>query len=170
MPRGLSKPFIEWASYYYDEWTISENFFIVESDRQVKAYLKSRGPEEFKKWLQDIRTASKNNAPINSMLTYEYFTEGMDKPYKNDITSLLIAALPEEKIKYKENLYYLLSNYDRASNWHWCKAIEALKDSKLEPEWKEKFLSFCEMPKGGTRRNRGRKGGKSRKNKHNRHY
>ena len=164
MPRGLGKPFIRWESYTYDIYNVSENFFVVESDRQIKAYLKSRTPEEFKAWFQEIRTASKNNDPINSMVVYEYFSAGMNKPYKNDITSFLISALPNENAKYIENLHYLLSNYDRSSNWHWCKEIGDLKNSTLAPEWKEKFLAFCSLPTGGKRKSRkSNKGKNSRK-------
>jgi hypothetical protein len=167
MPRGLSKPFIRWTSYSYDEYTMSENFFIVESVAQVKAYLKSRTPETFKTWLQDIRTASNNTDPINSMLTYEYYSEGMDKPYKNDITPFLITATPGENEKYKENLYYLLSNYDRNSNWHWCKEINALQNSTLDKMWKAKFLSLCKVAGGRKTKNNknNRKNRKSRRSK-----
>jgi len=165
MPRELEKPFIEWASYYYGNITMSENFFVVESDIQIKGYLKSKSPEEFKDWLKGVRTASNNNAPINSMLTYEYFTEGMDKPYKNDITYLLITALPGENAQYAENLYHLLTNYEPGSNWAWCKKTNDLKNSSLSREWKEKFLGLCSTFKGG--KGRTRKSSKGRKNSKN---
>lgn len=161
MPRGLSKPFIQWASYFYDDLTVSSNFFVVESDKQIKAYLKSRSPEEFKAWFEGIRAASKNTEPIDSMLTYEYFTEGMDKPYKNDITPYLIEALPNENAKYSENLYYLLSNY-AGQDYKRCKAINLLKDTKLAAEWKAKFLALCGSS-GGKRKTLRRNNKKTRK-------
>jgi hypothetical protein len=168
MPRGLGKPFLRWQSYSYNIYNISENFFVVESDKQVKAYLKSRSPEDFIAWIKDIRAASKNDDPIDSMVTYQYFSDGMDKPYKNDITSKLVTALPEENAKYKENLYYLLSNYNRSSNWHWCREINELKDSSLEPEWKSKFLALCTISGGKSKSRKirnNRKGKNSRKSR-----
>lgn len=166
MPRGLSKPFIQWASFYYDEYNMSMNFFVVESDRQVKANLKSRTPDDFKAWFQAIRTASNNKDPLNSMLTYEYFTEGMDKPYKNDITPYLIQALPAENAKYSENLYYLLSQYSEQDHAR-CTAINALKGTTLAEEWKAKFLALCSHRTGGRRKTRKSSGNnkKSRKNR-----
>ena len=168
MPRGLSKPFIQRASYFYDEFTMSSNFFVVESDRQIKAYLKSRTPDEFKTWFESIRVASKNTDPIDSMLTYEYFTEGMDKPYKNDITPYLIEALPNENAKYSENLYYLLSNYSGQDHKR-CKAIKILKGTTLATEWKAKFLALCDDSTVGGRKSirngKRRNNMKSRKNR-----
>ena len=166
MPNGLSHPFIQWASFSYDEWNMSMNFFVVESDRQVKASLESLSPEKFKAWFEEIRTASKNTEPINSMLTYEYFSMGMDKPYKNDITHFLIKDLPKENVKYCENLYYLLSNYS-GQDYSRCKAINALKDTTLAEEWKAKFLALCPDRAGGRRKSRKSRGNnkKSRKNR-----
>ena len=130
---------------------MSMNFFVVENDRQIKAYLKSRTPDEFKAWFSEIRATSKNTEPIDSMLTYEYFTEGMDKPYKNDITSYLIEALPNENAKYSENLYYLLSTY-AGQDYMRCKAINQLKGTKLAAEWKAKFLALCNDKTVGGRK------------------
>ena len=164
MPKALAKPFIEWAGYSYDEWQLSENFLVVESDKQITAYLRSKSPDEFKTWLQEIRTASKNTDPINSILTYQYFTEGMDKPYNHNMTPMLVKALAtEKKTNYKENLYHLLSNYDRRSVMKCCKEIYALKDSALEPEFKAKFLALCPAQGGKKTMRRGRKNRKTRR-------
>jgi hypothetical protein len=164
MPRGLAKPFVERASFSYDEYNMSMNFLVVESDRQIKAYLKSRTPEEFKAWFEGIRAASKNTEPIDSMLTYEYFTEGMDKPYKNDITEYLIVDLPKEKAQYCENLYYLLSTYS-GQDYSRCKAINALKGTKLAEEWKAKFLALCGSAGCMRKSRRQSKGKKTRKSR-----
>jgi len=163
MPRGLAKPFIKWANFSYDEYNMSMNFFVVESDKQIKAYLKSRTPEEFKAWLEGIKAASKNTEPIDSMLTYDYFSAGMDKPYKNDITHYLIEDLPKEKAQYCENLYYLLSTYS-SQDYSRCKAIKLLKGTTLDEEWKAKFLALCQNQNAGMRKSRKQnKGNKTRK-------
>ena len=165
MAKTLDKPFIRHENYSYDGYYMSENFFVVESDEQLKAVLRSKSPDEFKDWLQNVRNESKNNDPIGIMVYYWYFVDGMDKPYKNDITDLFINDLPNENTNYVENLYNLLVEYNRETKWRWCGAINKLKDSSLGAEWKEKFSALCGA-RGGAR-SRTRRNTKSRKNRRN---
>jgi hypothetical protein len=162
MPNHLEKPFIRWESYFYDEYTMSENFFVVENVEQVKKPLREMPSEDFKAWLQSVRDESNNKDPIDLMVFYWYFTEGMDKPYKNDITDLLIKDVVSENEQYLENLYNLLKAYNQRTRWHWCRAINELKDSSLAAEWKAKFLALCGG--AGGKRSKTRRNSKNRSN------
>jgi len=168
MHERLEKPFLRWQGYSYDGYHMSENFFVVEDAEQIKKVL--RGPTEaFKDWLQNIRDASKNKDPIDLMVFYWYIAEGMDKPYKNDITDLLIKDVASENKEYIENLYNLLKAYNPKSKWHWCHAIKKLKESSLAAEWKEKFLALCDGAIGG-KRSKTRRNSKNRRNNKSRKY
>ena len=162
MPSTNEKPFIEWASYSYDEYSMSDNFFVVKDIEQIKKVLREKGPEEFKDWLQDVRDGSKNKEPIDIMVFHWYFIEGMDKPYKNDITDLLIKNMLGEDKQYFVNLYCLLKAYNPKSRWHWCRAIDELKESSLDAELKAKFLALCGG--AGGKRSKTRRNSKNRSN------
>jgi hypothetical protein len=86
----------------------------------------------------------------------------MDKPYKNDITDLLIKNMLGEDRQYFVNLYCLLKAYNPKSRWHWCRAIDELKESSLDAELKAKFLALCGG--AGGKRSKTRRNSKNRSN------